>query len=54
MARINKKDMIEALKLEASMIAGGGYGRSVRTPCEGMSPVEDAHPAGRFDPFHTF
>ncbi len=36
-ARFNKKDLIEALKLEADIIAGGGYGRSVRTPCEGRS-----------------
>jgi len=53
MARFNKKDVIEALKLEMDIIAGGGYGRSLQTPCEGTSPVQGAHPAGRFDSRHA-
>ena len=32
MAQFNKKEVIDALKLEMSIIEGGGYGRSVRTP----------------------
>lgn len=32
MARFNKKEIIDALKLEMSILEGGGYGRSVRTP----------------------
>ncbi len=32
MGRFNKKEVIEALKLELDIIANGGYGRSVRTP----------------------
>ncbi len=54
MARLNNKDVIETLRLEMDMIADGGYGRSFRTPCEGTSAVQGAHPAGRFDPFHAF
>ena len=27
-----KKEVIDALKIEASILEGGGYGRSVRTP----------------------
>jgi hypothetical protein len=32
MPKFNKKDIIDALKLEMSILEGGGYGRSVRTP----------------------
>lgn len=32
MSRFNKKDIIDALKVEMSILEGGGYGRSVRTP----------------------
>ncbi len=54
MARLNNKDVIEALKLEVDIIANGGYGRSLRTLCEGTSAVQGAHRAGRFDPFPAF
>ena len=54
MARFDKKDVIEALKLEVDIIANGGYGCSLRTPCEGTLAVQGAHPAGRFDPFPAF
>jgi len=32
MQKFKKKDVIDALKLEMSILEGGGYGRSVRTP----------------------
>ncbi len=42
MARFNKKDVIEALKLEMDIIAGGGYGRSLRTPWRANSLFRDS------------
>ena len=32
MRKFNKKEVLDALKLERSILEGGGYGRSVRTP----------------------
>ncbi len=32
MPPFNKKQVLEALKIEKSILEGGGYGRSVRTP----------------------
>jgi hypothetical protein len=58
MSPLNKKDVIQALKLEMSIIEGGGYGRSVRTPwretklfrdsvtCLNVGEAEKKHPCG--------
>lgn len=58
MQRFNKKEVIDALKLEMSIIEGGGYGRSVRTPwrettlfrdsvtCLNVGETEKHHPCG--------
>lgn len=58
MFRFRKKEVIDALKLELSIIEGGGYGRSVRTPwretsflrdsitCLNVGEVERKHPCG--------
>ncbi len=58
MSPFNKKEVIDALKLEMSIIEGGGYGRSVKTPwreneffrdsvtCLNVGEVEKVHPCG--------
>ena len=58
MPGFNKKEVIDALKLEMSIIEGGGYGRSVRTPrretsffrdsvtCLNVGEAEKKHPCG--------
>ncbi|HYK91020.1 MAG TPA: hypothetical protein VE398_19770 [Acidobacteriota bacterium] len=58
MPQFNKKEVIDALKLEMSIIEGGGYGRSVRTPwretnffrdsvtCLNLGEAEKKHPCG--------
>ena len=58
MMRFNKKEVIDALKLEKSILEGGGYGRSVRAPrrettllrdsvtCLNAGEAEKQHPCG--------
>jgi hypothetical protein len=58
MMGFNKKEVIDALKLEKSILEGGGYGRSVREPrrettllrdsvtCLNVGEVEKQHPCG--------
>ncbi len=58
MPGFSKKEVIDALKLELSILEGGGYGRSVRTPrrettllrdsitCLNVGETERQHPCG--------
>ena len=41
MARFTKKDMIHLLKLEASIIEGGNYGRPVLLPWRGLAILRE-------------
>jgi hypothetical protein len=55
---LKKKEVLDALRLELSIIEGGGYGRSVRTPwrettlfrdsitCLNVGEEEKKHPCG--------